>query len=175
MVTSNEENAMNSFLLACMIAVAVCPMACGSDHESTEPEAKAQALCSSYCDWKSRCSKTTTSCTDGSCVRDTESIASKWRDSYPNGVAQCFRSLPCEQSDDYCGANFALADPAYPNILVVQDCLTRRTECGGTFADDYCRSLAALTDSARAEADQCRSKPCEEARDCLKAAGAFTY
>jgi hypothetical protein len=155
--------------------------ACGAETTPGAKQAPASATnatatqthCASYCDWKSRCSKEEADCA-GSCAADAEGT-SKWRKSFEDGVASCFSSLACDDSDDTCLRNFALGDPAYPDVPVVQACLDKETECEGAFSSDYCHSLAVLTDEARANADSCKNAPCEEVRDCLKAAGAFSF
>jgi hypothetical protein len=97
------------------------------------------------------------------------------RESYKSGVAACFDTLACDKIDDACISNFSLGDSTYPNIPVVQACLSKRTECKDEFVDDLCQSLAALTDAARAQADACKSKPCDQVSACLAAAGAFRF
>ena len=156
-------------LLACNGNTVESPARTSSDAGSTA----AQKYCSSYCDWKSRCSKSDSSCSSGSCVTEAES-ASRWRASYVDGVAGCFASLSCEENDDRCLSDFTFGEPSYPNVQYIQDCLSKRTACESAFADDWCLSLAALTDAARTEASACNAKPCDQVRDCLKAAGAFS-
>jgi hypothetical protein len=145
---------------------------------SSEPppaSSNPQTYCTAYCDWKSRCSTDSRPCEIEACAKESDGFTSKWRDAYVAGVNSYFGSLACDRKDDDCIADFSLGDPAYPEIPVVQACLVKRTECSGAFADDYCSSLAALTDAARADAESCQSKPCDQVRDCLKAAGAFSF
>lgn len=144
-----------------------------------------QAVCTASCNWRSKCGRPSADCV-AECQKDTATYAGKWTAAYTNAVSTCFASLACSQNDDDCVGNFAGADPAYPNIPEVQRCLARRGECSvpdagpnGTsiamFSDDYCQTIAALTVSARAAADACRAKPCEQVRECLKSAGAFNF
>lgn len=147
------------------------------------------AMCQSFCGWRDRCGKTEPDCLT-ECNGDLSRSDGKLSSAYTGMFERCFQGLACSENDDACVANFGGADPAYPNLPEVTACMERRTECsqpapegdGGSvtqpstaFSDDYCLSLAALTASARADADACRSQPCAGVRDCLIQAGAFNY
>lgn len=136
-------------------------------------------LCQSVCGWYARCGRAESGCS-AECSADTARYEGKWSATFVNHVSTCFETLACTQNDDSCVANFAAVDPAYPNIPEVQACLTKRTDCSSgtsmtSWSDDYCLSIAALTASARAEANACLSKACTEVSTCLRAAGSFGY
>jgi hypothetical protein len=153
-------------LLACGAQTETAPSPTSTTNATTGP-----SYCASYCDWKSRCSKDDPDCATSCASEGT----AKWRRSFEDGVASCFASLACGESDDTCLSDFALGDPAYPDVPVVQTCLAKQTACDGAFSSDYCHALAGLTDEARTSATACKDRPCEEVRDCLKTAGAFSF
>lgn len=147
------------------------------------------ALCQSGCAWRDRCGKGEQDCV-AECTGDLSRSDGKLSSAYTSMVDQCFQGLACSESDEACVANFAAADSAYPNIPEVTACNEKRTECSQptpegdagsvtqpttAFSDDYCLSIAALTPSARSEANACLSQPCAGIRDCLIRAGAFNY
>ena len=149
----------------------------------------ASAMCQAYCDRQVRCAKNDPNC-QTECPRTLERSEGKLSSAYASMFQTCFQGLACTENDDACIANFAAADPAYPNIPEVTACMSRREECsapppagdGGSttqpttsFSDDYCLSIAALTPEARTEANACLSQQCALVRDCLIRAGAFNY
>jgi hypothetical protein len=108
------------------------------------------------------------------CTADANKFSARWRESYWTGITGCFNTLACGQSDDMCMTNLTYGDPAYPETPEVKACLVHQAECK-SFAEDYCMTIAVLTDEARAEAHACRDKPCGETKECLRTAGAFTF
>lgn len=177
------------FGFAFLVAVGVV-VGCSGGGGSTGTSgggASKDAMCTAYCDWKVRCGKQ-----DNNCLEEcTDGLqAEKFSAAYTSMFQSCFQGLACSGDDDSCIANFAAADPAYPNIPEVTACNEKRDECskstpspdGGTstqpttsWSDDYCLSIAALTPAARSEANACLSQPCAGIRDCLIRAGAFNY
>ena len=129
-------------------------------------------FCNSMCAWKTRC-QPGGDCA-GACATATDGLRTKVRASYWAGVGQCVDAQSCDANvDGLCIVDYKNGDPAYPNLPIVESCQAKRAECGNTFTKHYCNSLAALVDSARAEADTCRSKPCDQVKACLEASGAF--
>lgn len=186
---------MRTVIFASLFAVGALAIACGSGGSGTIGSSgggggaagNVSNVCTSLCDWKTKCGKGQPTCAQ-ECSNDAAKYQGKWSASYTGAVSSCFSTLACDRKDDDCIANFGAADPAYPDIAAVTACLDKRQECtvpaagpdggtieGSTFSDDYCQSIAALTDAARAEADRCRGLACSEVRDCLKAAGAFNF
>lgn len=167
--------------LVCSLLVASCGDdssggSSGSSVTGASGKTNAQRYCEGYCGWKERCGKPKVSCVEGCLAQGTlQSVANNWRDSYADKMPRCFETLACDKIDDNCLADFSLADPAFPDIPVVQNCLKRRDECGQSFPDDICQSLAAYNDSTRTEAEACRAKPCDQVAMCLVALGAFSF
>lgn len=147
--------------------------ACSSGSGSAAPgEGDPATFCNALCAWKTRC-EPGGDCA-GACAASTYSLRSKVRSSYWNGVALCVDVQACDGNvDATCVTDYKNGDPAYPNIKEVAACEAKRTECGAIFTKHYCKSLAALLDAARAEADTCRNKACEEVEACLVTSGAF--
>ncbi len=175
------------------VSIGLFAIACGSGGSgtigggSTAAAGDVSSVCTAMCDWKTKCGKGSDGCVK-ECTDEGAQYQGKWSASYTGAVSSCFSTLACDKKDDECVASFGAADPAYPDIAAVTACLAKREDCtapgagpdggtveGSTFSDDYCQSIAALTDAARANADACRAKSCSEVRDCLKAAGAFSF
>ncbi len=130
-------------------------------------EPPADALCGAYCRWTGECLNANVEGCTTSCKHKVGLVAPKWRNAYVNAVVACFATLTCNSDDATCTEDFASADPAYPNIPEVQQCMARRTECENVFSDERCGSIAALIDAARPDALKCLAKPCGEIGKCL--------
>lgn len=186
---------MKTFASLSLVSIGLLAFACGSggagtvggSSGGTGSAGDTASVCTSMCDWKTKCGKAQASCVED-CKKDVGQYQGKWSASYTGSLTSCFSSLACDKKSDDCITDFGAADPAYPDIPVVKACLSKYEECsvpaagpdGGTvtgaaFADDYCQSIAALTDAARSEADACVTKACAEIAGCLKAAGAFNF
>lgn len=176
-----------------VVIVGAVAFACGSGGSgdggggNTASAGDVASVCQASCDWRSKCGKGSAGCVTD-CDGETTGYQGKWSAAYTGGVTSCFSALACDKKDDDCVADFSVADPSYPDIAEVKACLAKREECampaagadGGTvegnaFSDDYCQSIAALTDAAKADANRCLSRTCTEIRDCLKTAGAFSF
>jgi hypothetical protein len=176
-------------LLVVFGMVLACSGGSSSSSSSSGAGTSISDMCGAYCDWSVRCAKSSQDCRT-ECDGDLNRYHSKLSNAYTSMFVSCFQSLACSEDDEACVANFAAADPAYPNIPEVTACNEKRTECsqptpegdGGSvtqpstaFSDDYCLSIAALTPEARATANECLSRPCAGIRDCLIQAGSFNY
>ena len=93
------------------------------------------------------------------------------RAEYVAGVVTCLNepTTVCDaKADDACGAKALAALSAQPNEAeFTTACSRKRTDCGGTFPDDYCLQPRALTAGCFSEAQACITKPCSEVRACL--------
>jgi hypothetical protein len=94
-----------------------------------------------------------------------------------HNLASCLDRLECQRIDDVClhdGFQAVMRrDPRASGL--VQRCRMKRNACGGGWRDDYCFSLAALSEARRQAATACLEQPCGHVGPCLTRAGAFNY
>jgi hypothetical protein len=171
-MASFEVSTKGSLVLLATVILGLASACSGGSSSGDTAPGDPAAFCNAICAWKTRC-EPGSDCA-GACATSTDRLRTKVRSSYWAGVAQCVDAQTCQESPDgNCIVDYKHGDPAYPDVPVVVACQAKRAECGNTFTKHYCNSLAALVDAARAEADTCKSKPCDGVEACLVASGAF--
>lgn len=126
---------------------AVCERSerCSTGDEADEPEAECEATCRSGF---------------GGSELVQQRVAHAFRD--------CYRELPCNESDDVCSGRVAAdleLDTASP---LVNECIQVQDECGG-FSDDFCTYAATATTRGKALLEECFSSPCDAVSECIEA------
>ena len=155
-----------------LAAVAVLCLSLVSGACAKKPTTRSGTLC------EARCDDPGATCRGEPCRRDCDGDPplSSFREGWIAAYLACAHALPCGKSDDEClHAGFTAVDARFRRMPSVAACLERRKACKRSFDDDYCFFIAALTDEKRAEADRCRSLPCDAIATCLEATGAFNY
>jgi hypothetical protein len=133
-----------------------------------------EQMCKSICDQKVKCGKGSDGC-ENKCIEEFQTSLPNIRKAYIVGFKTCMDTLSCEEKMDKCGESYSTADPDFPNVKVMQDCLKKRETCvkeqvgfSDTFDDDICYDLTILINAKRAEAALCMEKSCTDYKACLK-------
>jgi len=155
--------------LAAIVSICVAD-GCG-DGAATHEDL--QAFCSSMCDWKIRCNKDDSTC-QAKCESGEVNIT-YYKASFVHAMTDCFKTHPCDQSDDACfAAALQTVVPNYTSDEVFTKCNSVRQGCISAekpaFSDDYCFTAMVLTEAAQETFTACYARPCEEMRGCMKAA-----
>lgn len=179
-------------------------LACGSDDngggggtgmDASATEASIDTLCNASCLRSCRCNSpqdcpsadTPKPACVSECVSENRARASRIREAWVKSQITCLQAgLSSGRNDCYgnpCATRYIEADPAYPNIPVVQKCLriaaeltdtssTPSKNCAdGPHVTPECNGLASLTEAARQAADSaCLSggKTCKTLEECLE-------